>query len=228
METFVASVNYDQKISDIERRLHNALVKNLQEMQGGVIHAIIDFIGKSSSTTAPADDSVNDGPQDQQEEAAHRASNETDQRTDDVDDYPQNQQSAGPVRVPLLFTTQIPRQLEKVSSSVPSACEAVANTLLSQWKVQKTEKKFQSMAEPSLSHEEVAEVLVNVNSVQCVLPIGESDVEPAETQKRKKPRMLPSVYQDYQCDPKIIVPRTLLPQLEEIFSKTYDEITKEE
>lgn len=54
-----------------------------------------------------------------------------------------------------------------------------------------------------LTQEEITKVLVNINPVQYVLPITHGNEDPAETRKRKRVRVCPSVFHYYRCDPKI-------------------------
>lgn len=53
--------------------------------------------------------------------------------------------------------------------------------------------------------------------IEYVLPSETGDTDNAEPKKGKRPRNLPTVYHDYQCDSKFIIDYTLLPDLERLF-----------
>ncbi|KAL0847522.1 hypothetical protein Bca101_020768 [Brassica carinata] len=69
-----------------------------------------------------------------------------------------------------------------------------------------------------LTQDETSDNVVNAQPIEFVLPEELGADIPAEPRKSKRPKTVPTAYTDFQCDPKIVVQHSLLPELETLFT----------
>ncbi|KAL0716522.1 hypothetical protein Bca4012_065844 [Brassica carinata] len=75
-----------------------------------------------------------------------------------------------------------------------------------------------------LTQDGTSDNVVNAQPIEFVLPEEIGAAIPAQPRKSKRPKTVPTAYSDFQCDPKIVVQYTLLPELETLFADVHKRV----
>lgn len=75
-----------------------------------------------------------------------------------------------------------------------------------------------------LTQDGTSDNVVNAQPIEFVLPEEIGAAIPAQPRKSKRSKTVPTAYSDFQCDPKIVVQYTLLPELETLFADVHKRV----